>query len=114
VACRENPRKYRWLAQILKSCVCKKLCSQDKPFYLKRHHIVRKDILNPGDRGVCIIKDHIRFTTLDLQNYQHKSMELIGTVTEIDKNALLSTYIWAISTPIYWGCSNTDSTGNAL
>lgn len=51
----------------------------DSQIHSKIYNFVRNDIDDPGQCGVAIaVKKHIKFDTVDLSQFTHSSLELIG------------------------------------
>ncbi|KYN35744.1 hypothetical protein ALC56_09944, partial [Trachymyrmex septentrionalis] len=54
------------------------LLKQHNPFKVKGLKIIRKDIVQTGDRGVCIlIRNNINYEVLEFKNTIHPSVEFL-------------------------------------
>jgi exonuclease III len=59
-------------------------------FRLTGFRIISKDILHPGSRGIAIlIRDNIFFSNVDISEFSHSSVEIMGISVEVCKQVTL-------------------------
>lgn len=84
-------------------CVQEFLLHDTKRFYLKDFHVIRKDITGPGLRGICsLIRTNIPYSSVDLDDISHPSMEVLGISVHINDTPCLIINIYrhpGLSTP---------------
>jgi len=58
-------------------CIQESMLKPHNQFWLKGFKVIRKDIVSPNQRGICmIIKDNLMFSNVDLSSFCHSSWEI--------------------------------------
>jgi len=76
-------------------CIQESLLRPDNKFWLKGFNVLRKDIVSPYQRGICIlIKNNFIYSKINLNNFNHPSWEIQGIAVSVanDLIAIVNVY----------------------
>jgi len=69
-------------------CIQESMLWSNNCFWLKGFKVVRKDIVSPNQRGICIlVREHL-FSNIDLSDFNHPSWEIQGIILPLIEDSL--------------------------
>jgi len=74
-------------------CLQESLLSPSSRFSILGFHIIRQDVVSPGNRGLCVlIRDNYLFFQIDVSGISHSSIEVMGLLLHCSLDAPITLF----------------------